>query len=817
MYVIQKHSARRLHYDLRLEWNGALHSWAVPNGLPWAAGERHMAVEVEDHPMEYADFEGVIPKGNYGAGAAIVWDRGLWTAREGPGEGIEVGKLHFELKGHKLHGTWILVRTKDDPKSWLLIRKLEKGEDPGPPPGEESILSGLLVEEVLQGRDRAVEVRAELERRGIRRAPVDPARVGLMLAEPARKPFSAPGWIFEIKYDGYRALGSRISEGRPHLRSRGGEDMTAVFPEIARALAALPFDGLVLDGELVVLNTEGRPHFHALQRRGQIRRRLDAERAAREIPAVYFAFDLLAVEGFDLRERPLLERKELLRGILPKTGFLRYCDHIEERGAEMFARIREMGLEGLMAKEAGSAYVSGRSACWKKIVTDRTGDFAVVGYTVMGGTRDSRALGALLLATGGPRGGWMYAGRVGTGFTDADRSGIFLRLQDGDETGPRATPRETPVCEIPTEEKSALRRVSRVWIEPELVATVKYRSKTDSGSLRAPVFVRLRDDKRVEDFEEADAPSEALPPAAPSERRALPFTHLEKVFWPEDGFTKGDLIAYYRDMAPLMLPYLEDRPVVLTRYPDGIAGKNFYQKDAPAHAAEWVRTARIFSTHAEKEIAYFVCDDADSLLYLANLGSIPIHVWSSRASTLANPDWCILDFDPKGAPFAHVLRLTLAMHDLCREIGIPSFVKTSGSTGLHVLLPLPPGTTFDQSRILAQLLSAIIAGDHPEIATTTRNIADRGGRVYLDALQNRHGQLLVAPYSVRPLPGAPVSAPLEWSEVNDKLLPRAFTMRNMRQRVTKQAGDPMSPLLGARLDLLGALRRLEDRVRKAGS
>ena len=355
LFVIQKHSARRLHYDLRLEWKGALHSWAVPNSFPIDPKERRIAIEVEDHPMDYANFEGTIPKGNYGAGGVIVWDRGQWVAREGPGEGIEAGKLHFELRGYKLRGTWILVRMKDDPRSWLLMRRLEKGERLPEPIGEESIFSGLTVEEVLRGEDPAVALRAELEALGTSRTFVDPAQCQLMLAGIAPKPFSAPGWIFEIKYDGYRALGSRV-HGQASLRSRGGEEMAETFPEIARAVAALPYERVVIDGELVVLNEEGHPSFHALQRRGQSRRPLDAERGARETPATFFAFDLLAVEGFDLRNRPLLERKALLRRVLPPSGPIRYCDHIEELGLEAFERIREMGLEGLVAKRADSLY-----------------------------------------------------------------------------------------------------------------------------------------------------------------------------------------------------------------------------------------------------------------------------------------------------------------------------------------------------------------------------------------------------------------------------------------------------------------------------
>jgi bifunctional non-homologous end joining protein LigD len=696
------------------------------------------------------------------------------------------------------------------------------------------------VEELRDARDPAAEIREELERSPVRRAPFDPDGIRLMLAEATRRPFSDRGWIFEIKFDGYRALGLRDAQGRPSLRSRNGEEMSATFPEISRALAALPYTGLAVDGELVVVNGEGRPDFHLLQGRAALRRRPDAQRAARETAAIFQVFDLLAIEGFDLRDRPLLERKEWLRRILPPAGPIRYTDHIEERGEEMFAAAREMELEGIMAKKADSPYRAGRSPLWQKLVADRTRDFAIIGFTGMQGGGDG--LGALQLAAAEPGGGFRYVGRVGTGFSDSDRTELRRRLEPWR--------RADPVCAVPESEwsegegatglsakaRAAMRanaarsRATRwrttqaptVWVDPKLTAEVRFRALTHAGVLRAAVFVRLREDKRPEDCEaprprpasdRASRPaSDRAPRPAPDpvrKRSPVAFRHLNKVFWPEDGLTKGDLIEYYRTVAEAMLPYLEDRPLVLTRYPDGIHGPSFYQKDAPEHALDSLRTTRIYSSHTEREIAYFLCDDVDGLLYLANLATIPIHVWSSRASTIQNPDWCILDLDPKGAPFAHVIRLAHAIRDLCQAIGLPPFVKTTGSSGLHILLPLPPGCTYEQSRLLAQLLCGIVESRHPDVATTTRNIQARKGRVYLDALQNRHGQLLVSPYSVRPLPTAPVSAPLDWSEVNDGLQPRAFTIRNMPERLARQESDPMRELFRARVDLGGALRRLE--------
>jgi bifunctional non-homologous end joining protein LigD len=362
------------------------------------------------------------------------------------------------------------------------------------------------------------------------------------------------------------------------------------------------------------------------------------------------------------------------------------------------------------------------------------------------------------------------------------------------------------------------------WVDPLWVAEVRFKEETPDGLLRAPVFVRLRDDKRPEECVRAPAKAEEppeLPPAPATPVRPpapeVRFSNLEKLYWPEDGITKGDLIQYHETVAPWLLPYLKDRPLVLTRYPDGIHGKSFYQKNAPDFVPDWIRTETIWSEHAQKEIAYFVCNDVETLLYLVNLGTIPLHVWSSRVGSIPHPDWCILDLDPKGAPFANVVTLARAIYELCEEIGLPSFVKTSGSTGLHVLLPLGGQTTYEQSRMLGHLLARVIEARHPDIATTARNIAARKGRVYLDYLQNRHGQLLVSPYSVRPLPGAPVSAPLTWEEVTQRLTPQRFTVLNLPARLERRSEDPVLPVLETRPDLiatLGSLSRfLDDKAR----
>jgi bifunctional non-homologous end joining protein LigD len=796
LFVVQKHAARRLHYDFRLELDGVLKSWAVPKGPSLDPAEKRLAVAVEDHPLEYANFEGTIPAGNYGAGAVIVWDRGSWRPIEDPRRGLEGGKLLFELSGYKLRGLWTLVRTKRSPRDWLLIKKADAWACEAAALRPESVLSGSKLEDLGDGAGRRERVRERLARLGAPRRRLEARDLKPMLAETRERPFSGEDWIFELKYDGFRLLVA-CQEGEPVLRYRGGGDATAAFPEIARAVAALPFEGLVVDGEVVVTDEGGRPSFQKLQRRAQLGRALDIERASVELPATLQVFDLLALEGHDLRSQPLVERKALLRDILPPAGPLRFTDHVEDRGEALFAEVERLGLEGLVAKKKASHYRSGRSSDWLKVRRERTGDFAVVGFTTPKRTRSG--IGALHVATRGEE-GLRYAGRVGTGFDESTLARLRERLE-------RAQ-RDTSPCVGP-----APNGREHTWVEPGLVCEVRYKEWTDDGLLRQPVFLRLRDDKSIEECTEERPARRAPLVTTPHSDKAVHFTNLDKTFWPKEGYTKGELVEFYRRVSPWLLPYLRNRPLVLTRFPDGIEGKSFYQKDAPGFVPSWIRTERVWSEHAGREIDYFVCDDVETLLYLVNLGTIPLHLWSSRVGTLEKPDWCVLDLDPKGAPFAHVVRVALAIHRLCAAIRLPAFVKTSGSTGLHVLVPLGAQLTHEQSRWLGELLSRIVVEELGEIATIARRVSDRGGKVYLDYLQNRQGQTIAAPFSVRPLPGAPVSTPLRWRAVNTRLDPQRLTLRTLPARLKRGWKDPMrevlsrKPDLGPALDLLG--QRLE--------
>ena len=834
-FVVHKHAARNMHFDLRLELNGVLVSFAVPKGPSYDMADKRLAVHVEDHPLEYGEFEGVIPAGNYGAGGVIVWDRGEWTPLEDFTEGFAKGKLLFELRGHKLRGKWTLVKIKKGEKEWLLIKERDGFvKSPGDQFNETSVVSGRTVEEVRDGVTVSAKLRGALgesaslgvgeSTRGRQPATsptrLDPRDVDVQLAEPAKEAFTRDGWIFELKLDGYRILASKVG-GEPLLLTRNGNDYTEIFPEVARAIRALPIDDIIVDGEVVVLDDEGKPSFSRLQRRGALKSLNDVRRLAPDLPATFFAFDLLAFDEVDVRDLPLLERKRLLRVAMPSVGPMRVIDHIEREGVAFLAAVQRMNLEGIIAKKADAPYRGGRSKVWCKIKAEKTGDFVIVGYTAS--KNKGGYFGALQLADY-VNGDLVYAGRVGTGFSEAFLKDIFAKLQ--------ATRCATPPClgplfedaEDPLPTAQIPETKTTTWVEPTMVCEVRYREWTPDGLLRHAAFLRMRDDKDVKDCERQVAgeglrAADELPaPEPPATRdpqpapKSLQISNPTKVYWPDEKYTKGDLIEYYRAISPWLLPYLRNRPVVMTRFPDGIEGKSFYQKDAPDWTPEWVRTVPIWSTDTQKDVRYFVADDVETITYLANLGTIPLHMWLSRVGSLEQPDTCVIDLDPKEAPFKDVVRCAIVLRKLCEQIGMPSYVKTTGKSGLHVMLPLGRQCTYEQSRMLGQLLAQVMLREVSDIATDIRHIKSRGDKVYLDFLQNRHGQLIVTPYSVRPLPKAPVSMPLVWDEVDDSLDPRNYTIRNAMDRMSGLGHDPVLPVLEQKPDLSAILGRLSTLV-----
>ena len=796
IFVVQKHSATRMHYDLRLEWDGVLKSWAVPRGPSPDPADKRMAVMTEDHPVDYADFEGVIPAGEYGGGPMIIWDRGRWEPHGDPRRGLEAGKLLFELKGFKLKGMWTLVKIKGrnaTGKDWLLIKETGDGHvRRGGTFDDRSIVSGLDVHELPQRAQRLQQIRAQCESLGAPRPAPAPESFQPMLAEPRSEAFDDPAWLFELKYDGFRAIVAREAQ-RPRLFYRRGTDATSVFPDLARALLGLQADRFVADGEIVVLDDVGRPVFQRLQKRALLTAPRDVERAAAELPATLFLFDLLAFEDFDLRPVPLVERKKLLQLLVPPLGAVRAVDHVQGHGRALFASVRELGLEGVVAKRAQSPYRAGRFRDWQKIRADRNGDFAVVGMSSPEGSRSG--FGSLHVAVHDGQ-GFRYVGRVGGGFDEKELTKTRAELEQDVIAKPPCT------GTLPTGR-------GHTWVKPRLVVEVRYKEITEDGLLRQPVFLRFRPDK---------PPEECTAPGAPPmpeilEKKEVPFSNLDKVFWPDQPYTKGDLINYYRAISPWLLPYLRDRPLVLTRYPDGIAGKSFFQKDAPDYVPSWVRTERFYSEDSERDIDYFICDDVETLLYLINLGTIPLHLWSARLTAVEHPDWCIIDLDPKTAPFKDVVKLARATHELCEAIGLPSYCKTSGQKGLHVLIPLGGQLNHQQSTTLAELIARAVEKDHPGISSTERNIPARKGRVYLDYLQNGRGKTIAGPFSARPVPAATVSMPLTWKEVGPRLDPAKFTLKTAPTRMKRLMRDPHELLLSQKPDLQAALQKLAERLK----
>ncbi len=798
-FAVQQHAARRMHWDLRLEIGEVLASWAVPRGPSCDPRERRLAVRTEDHPLEYADFEGVIPSGNYGAGAMVLWDRGSYRTVDGktPAEGLELGKLDLLLEGHKLRGRFALVRTRGaGGKDWLLLRK-------GEPPAEadepverwpESVLSGLTVEELGRGESRAGELRELAAAAGAPRRDVDGEALRPMLATSERVPFRRDGWVFELKHDGVRVLCEKRGDD-VKLFARAGGERTALYPELARALRHLPVEHCLLDGEIVAPDESGRSSFERIQRRFTQTEPSGVRRAVSEVPVWLEAFDLLAVEGYDLKGLPLLQRKELLSHLVPRRGFVRFVDHVEGDGIALFEAARTHGLEGIVAKRADSCYEAGRrSRSWLKLKVPRHAQLAVVGWLAGRGSR--ARMGSLML-------GWMrdgelvYAGNVGSGLDEATIDALLARLE------PRRAG-EPPCRGLP----DPLPRGS-VLVDPELVCDVRFSEVTSAGLLRQPVFEGLRPELSPEDCPAPATRESAAERGAPlSPEVPLELTRLDKVFWPVEGYTKGDLLAYYEAVWPWLEPYLRDRPVVLTRYPDGIEGKSFYQKNAPEFTPAWARRERIDDTD------YFVCNDLRTLLYVVNSGAIPLHVWSARLGALDRPDWLLLDLDPKEAPFAHVVELARHLHALLGELGARHFAKTSGQDGLHVLLPLAGRLDHEDARRLAEVLARVLCAERPELATVARPLAARGEKVYVDFLQNGRGKLIASPFSVRPRPGAPISMPLTWRQVTARLDPARWNIRSGLRRLARH-GDPLQDVLGEGVDVDGLLVALAGRLEHA--
>ena len=750
--------------------------------------DKRFAALVEDHPLDYADFEGRIPEGNYGAGNVIVWDQGTYVELEDFAAGFSDGKLLFDLSGHKLRGRFTLIALKggeNTGKEWLLIKERDRWARTGTL-SDASVLSGLTVEGLDHVDEIEAAMAAEVQSLDPTPAATRPVPDEPMLAT-ASEPFHRDGWVFEIKYDGYRLMIERRGD-EVTLRSRRGLDLTALFPEIAKCAGRLPYREFTIDSEVVVLDGRGIPSFARLQQRAALRGAPALARASMHDPVRCFAFDLLNACGYDLKSQPLLQRKRLLEQMLPAAGPIQYSAHVESNGIETFRRMARLGIEGVVGKRADSTYRSGRSDAWRKVRARRSADFVVAGWTP---TKSNAAdIGALVLAE--YRGDELvYCGRAGSGLGEASRreaKSRLAKLGEGDPLSDDATHR---------------------WVEPVLVCEVEFREYSAAGHLRHPIFVRFRDDKAPGECASAyDEPAGV--DFDPEPVREVIVTNRDKIFFPEQGLTKGDLIDYYENVAPWMLRYLVDRPLVLTRFPDGIHGKSFYQRDAPAFVPDWLTRKTLWSESAEREVNYFVVQNVESLRYLANMGAIPIHAWHSRITDLEHPDWCVLDLDPKDAPFAHVVDIARVIGELLDEIDLPGFPKTSGASGLHILLPLARQLTHGQARSLGELLARVVVVRRGDIATITRVVRQRESKVYVDFMQNGHGQLLVAPFSARAEVAGSVSMPIEWSELDDRLHNSNHNLKNALDRLGR-LGDPMAPLLDTTPDLHRSLGLLGER------
>ena len=784
-FVVQHHKARREHYDLRLEYDGVLRSWAVPKGLSADPADKRLAIETEPHPLEYTAFEGVIPRGNYGAGAMIVWDQGSYTPLADFGAGLESGKLLFELHGYKLQGKWTLVRTREN---WLLIKEYDALTREGPaatdfPP--DSIFSGLTPDQLATPREKAGKLSQALQRAGAASAPQ--AAPKPMLAT-ASQPFTRDDWVFELKYDGYRAFAVR-DEQDVRVLSRNGRNLNATFPDLVHALQHLPFDSFVIDGEIVCHDEAGMPSFARLQRRAGITRDPDVTRAMLASPATFYAFDLLHLEGFDVRPLELTTRKSMLEPMLPSIGPVRYSEHVEKEGEALYASVEKMGLEGIVAKRASSRYQHGRSPDWCKTATTMDDEFVVVGWTDP--KNPGRHFAALVLATY-VAGELIYVGRAGSGFSGEEADAVFAELNScGEGSVIAGTPDDLKVN----------------WVAPRLVASVRYKQRTESGHLRSPVYLCLRNDKEPAECGDARIDTDAAATPSP-----VVLTNPDKVLWPEAGYTKSNLRDYYDSIAPWMLPYLKDRPVVLLRYPDGIDGKSFFQKNAPPGLPSWIRTEHVYSKTRGSEIRYLLIDTAEALAYVANLAAVELHVWASTTEDLDRPGWIVIDLDPKEASFADVVRIARRVRDVCTDIDLPAYLKTSGSTGLHILLPTGGQLDFKQSRTLATLIGSVVHAREPEHSTLNRSLATRESKVYIDCGPNRPGQTIAAPFSVRARSAASVSMPLRWSELSPGKGNESYTMANAKRRMQRMKTDPVLPVFQDEPDFSAAVEKLEKLV-----
>ena len=809
-YCVQRHHATRLHYDFRLEVDGALASWAVPKGPTLSPAEKRLAMHVEDHPLDYGNFEGNIPAGNYGAGSVMLWDRGSYDLLgDVPAKDqMARGDFKFRLHGQKLQGEFAIVRMKSRGKGdeWLLLKKKDEYADPewDIEQHSRSVATGRTQEEIA--REMPAAAPAGRTKRKFPKGAVAaemPSAITPMKGMLADSLPRGKDWLYEIKWDGVRAI-CFVENGALRMTSRSGKSCERQYPELSVLPHFLDAQSAALDGEICALDERGRPRFSLIQPRIMAAEAASVAAMARSKPVTLFLFDLLYLDGYDLRGVELSERRKLLESIVKPGGQVRLSQTFEE-GAHLLEAAREQGLEGVVAKRAGSRYEARRSNDWVKVKTVKETECVIGGYTR--GERDY--FGALILGVyDGAK--LVWAGNVGTGFDQALMAQIHQRLQ------PLETKR-CPFAERPKVPKDA------VWVKPELVCTVRYIEWTPDGRLRAPVFAGLRSDIEPKEATREQKPPAESGPLFPEKQtqavlsidgREIKFTNLNKIFYPKEGYTKRDILNYYNAAAGLIVPHLEGRPLSLKRYPNGIHADFFFQKRSAESFPGWLRTESIYSEHNQAPISYVVADDRASLLYLTNLGCIDQNPWMSRIGSLDSPDYILIDLDPSECPFDMIVEAALLVRDKLERIGLTGYPKTTGGDGMHIYIPIENGYSYEQARAFAEILSMIVVNEKPELFTTPRAVAKRQkGRVYFDYLQIVEGKTISAPYVLRAYDGAPVSTPLEWSEVKPGLRPDQFHIGNAVQRFDR-VGDLFAGVIKNRQRLERPLEKLESLVRK---
>ena len=799
--VVHKHDATRLHYDLRLEINGALASWAIPKGPSYDPKTKRLAVETEDHPMSYAHFEGRIPDEEYGGGDSLLWDEGTYdTVPPGKAdEQREKGHLVVELHGEKLQGRWHLIRTRGDGRKnqWLCFKALDGSENP-----DYDIVTDRP-ESVKSGR---VETRGPVSKSALERAHTPAETLLQRVWPPMLAKLSTPEEAseathdFEVKYDGFRAIAALSGSGLV-FKSRNGNDLSGRFPVIADALRRLRVPEAVIDGEVVALDKKGRSSFQLLQNQSGVDLR-------------FFAFDLLWLDGHDLRDKPLEARRELLEslfsGVKPP---LQQAERIDLPLERALKEAKRRGWEGLIAKRKGSTYVGSRSGHWLKLKVVAGQEVVILGFLPIKNERSAKEIGALLVGVNGPD-GYHDVGKIGTGFDTKMRYQLREMLERIRVDKPVAV--------------DAKKRPGAVWVKPKYIAQVHFTEWTNDGRLRHPVFQGLRTDKKPEEVvrerpstaargrarKEEPKPAKRpasrtsgarrMPTALAARSARLPqeveasadmgrarLTSGDRVLYPADGYTKENVFEYYRAVAPLMLPVLADRPISVQQWPAGIQAPGFFKHELSGKP-DWVPTLRV--KHLNRTIDHVNVKSPEALLWLANQSALTLHMWSSHAPTLEEPDWVLFDLDPGKGTWEHLITVATAMRKKLESLGLESFPKTSGKRGLHVLVPLRRGYTHEQAMRFANDVANQVAAQLSDIATTERAINKRHGRLYIDAGQNGRGKTVVAPYTLRAVDGAPFSAPLKWSEVTRRLDPSRFNIKTLRKRLDA-AGDLFVPVL----------------------